>query len=131
MLISDPIGDLLTRVRNALGRKYNMVIVPYSRMLEKITDILKVQKYISDYKVEEVDGDKVLKIYLRYENKKSVITKLKRVSKPGLRKYVKSQDIPKILGGMGVTIVSTSHGVLTGEDARKEGVGGEYLCYIY
>jgi small subunit ribosomal protein S8 len=128
--MTDPISDMLTRLRNAGRALLPAVELPHSRMKESVAHILKKEGYVVDV---AVDGKtiKKLKIQLKYQGKKSVIEGLKRVSKPGLRKYVGATEIPRVLGGMGVSIVSTSEGVMTGAQAQKKNLGGELLCYIW
>lgn len=128
--MTDPISDMLTRVRNA-----NLALAPeleiaHSRMKESIANILKKEGYIADCQVEGKTAKK-LKLKLKYQGRKGVIVGLKRVSKPGLRRYVRATEIPRVLGGMGTAIVSTPRGVMTGVDARKQNLGGELLCYIW
>jgi small subunit ribosomal protein S8 len=128
--MTDPISDMLTRVRNA-----NLALVPelevsHSRMTESIANILKKEGYIADCQVEGKTAKK-LKLKLKYQGRKGVIVGLKRVSKPGLRRYVRATEIPRVLGGMGTAIVSTPRGVMTGVEARKQNLGGELLCYIW
>ena len=129
---TDPIADMLTRIRNANMVSHPTVDVPASKLKIALAKVLKEEGYISDYEVKEAGKFKVITITLKYEaNGKPVITKLQRVSKPGLRSYSKSKNLEKVLGGMGVAIVSTSKGLLTDRKARKENVGGEVLCYVY
>ena len=129
---TDPIADMLTRIRNANMVKHPTVDVPASKLKVELAKLLKEEGYISDYEVKEAGKFNVITITLKYEaNGKSVITKLERVSKPGLRHYSKSKNLQKVLGGMGVAIVSTPKGLLTDRKARKENVGGEVLCYVY
>ena len=129
---TDPIADMLTRIRNANMVSHPTVDVPASKLKIALAKVLKEEGYISDYEVKEAGKFKVITITLTYEaNGKPVITKLQRVSKPGLRSYSKSKNLEKVLGGMGVAIVSTSKGLLTDRKARKENVGGEVLCYVY
>ena len=129
---TDPIADMLTRIRNANMVSHPTVDVPASKLKIALAKVLKEEGYIADYEVKEVGKFKVITITLKYEaNGKPVITKLQRVSKPGLRSYSKSKNLEKVLGGMGVAIVSTSKGLLTDRKARKENVGGEVLCYVY
>lgn len=126
----DPISDLLTRIRNAGQAQHSDVSIPHSRLKEAISRVLKDEGYVSDVKVE---GDKVksIKVSLRYQNRRSVITGLKQISTPGLRRYVGAGDVPRVLGGMGVAVLSTPKGVLTGVEARKQNVGGEVICYVW
>jgi small subunit ribosomal protein S8 len=128
--MSDPISDLLTRIRNAGRALLPAIELPHSRIKENVANILKQSGYVTDV---AVDGKplKTLKIRLKYDGKKSVIEGLKRVSKPGLRKYVGATEIPRVRGGLGVAIVSTSEGVMTDVQARKKNLGGELLCYIW
>ena len=128
--MSDPISDMLTRIRNASRALLPAVEMPHSRMKESLAKILKSEGYVAEV---SVDGKviKKLKIQLKYQGKKNVIEGLKRISKPGLRKYVGSTEIPRVRGGLGVAIVSTSEGVMTDAQARKKNLGGELLCYIW
>ena len=128
--MSDPISDMLTRIRNASRALLPAVELPHSRMKESLAHILKQEGYVAEV---SVDGKtiKKLKIQLKYQGKKNVIEGLKRVSKPGLRKYVGSTEIPRVLGGLGISIVSTPEGVMTGTQAKKKNLGGELLCYIW
>ena len=129
---TDPIADMLTRIRNAMQVSHATVSMPSSKLKVQLAKLLKEEGFISDYS-EKVEGKfKVLEITLKYDAKnKPVITKLERVSKPGLRSYSKSKNLPKVLGGMGIAVVSTSKGLLTDRKARKENLGGEVLCYVY
>jgi small subunit ribosomal protein S8 len=128
--MSDPISDMLTRIRNASRALLPAIELPHSRMKESLANILKKEGYVAEV---SVDGKtiKKLKIQLKYQGKKNVIEGLKRVSKPGLRKYVGSTEIPRVLGGLGISIVSTPEGVMTGTQAKKKNLGGELLCYIW
>jgi small subunit ribosomal protein S8 len=128
--MTDPISDMLTRVRNANLALAPELEVSHSRMKESIANILKREGYIADCRVEGKTAKK-LKLKLKYQGRKGVIVGLKRVSKPGLRRYVRATEIPRVLGGMGTAIVSTPRGVMTGVDARKQNLGGELLCYIW
>ena len=128
--MSDPIADLLTRIRNAGRALRPAVELPHSRMKESVAKILKSEGYVADVAVEG-NAVKKLKIHLKYQGKKCVIEGLKRVSRPGLRRYVGSTEIPRVLNGMGVSIVSTPEGVMTGAQARKKNLGGELLCYVW
>ena len=128
---SDPIADMLTRIRNAYMAELDVVEMPHSRMKGEITRVLKRCGYVADYAVEGGVG-KVLRIYLKYTpDHRAAIKGLKRESKPGLRKYVATDAVPRILGGMGIAVVSTSSGVMTGAEARKKGIGGEVLCSVW
>jgi small subunit ribosomal protein S8 len=133
MTMSDPIADMLTRVRNASTAKHDTVDVPASKMKVAIADILVKEGYIKKYSIEEVDGFKTIHITLKYGKDKTIkiITGLKRISKPGLRVYANKDELPKVLGGLGIAIISTSKGVLTDKEARKENVGGEVLAFIW
>ena len=130
---TDPIADYLTRIRNAVRANHRGVEIPASNLKKEITKILFDQGFILSYKFDESKGQGFIKIALKYteETKESVIKRIQRISKPGLRKYVGSADIPRILNGLGIAIVSTSRGVMTGKQARRENVGGEVLCYVY
>ena len=128
--MTDPISDLLTRIRNASQALLTEIEVPHSRTKESIAKILKKEGYITDCSVEG-KAMKRLKLKLKYEGRKGVIAGLKRISKPGLRRYVRTTEIPRILGGLGTAILSTPRGVMTGRDAHKEHVGGEILCRVW
>ncbi len=128
--MSDPISDMLTRIRNAGRALLPAIELPHSRIKESVAKILKSEGYVTDVAVEG-DVKKRIKIRLKYQGRKSVIEGLKRVSKPGLRRYVGSTEIPRVRGGLGVAIVSTSEGLLTDAQARKKKLGGELLCYIW
>ncbi|MDP3313443.1 30S ribosomal protein S8 [Lutibacter sp.] len=132
-MITDPIADYLTRVRNAISANHRVVEIPSSNIKKEITKILFDQGYILSYKFEESEVQGTIKIALKYnkDTKASVIKKLQRVSTPGLRKYVGADEMPRVLNGLGIAIVSTSHGVMTGKKATQEHVGGEVLCYVY
>ena len=132
MTFVDPIGDMITRIRNAQMRMLNKVRVPHSKFREKILDILKQEGYIADYKVLSDSNTKTsLSVDLKYNNGLPVIKEIKRVSKPGRRIYVRATSIPKIKNGLGVAIVSTSIGIMTDNDARSKNVGGEIICKIF
>ena len=132
MLINDPIADMLTRIRNALVAKHETTTLPASNMKKAIAKILVDEGYIKGYEVIEDGVQGTIKITLKYDgNRKGVISGLKRISKPGLRVYAKSEDIPKVLGGLGIAIISTSKGVMTDRQARKENVGGEVLAFVW
>ena len=132
MLITDPIADMLTRIRNALVAKHDTVDVPASNMKLAIAEILQNEGYIKSYSVSEEGVEKMMTIVLKYgPNKQRVITGLKRVSKPGLRVYARKDKLPKVLNGLGIAIISTSRGIMTDREARKQGVGGEVLAYIW
>ncbi len=132
MIVTDPIADMLTRIRNALMVRHDSVLVPASKMKLAIARILKEEGFITDYEVVRGKPHRTIKIQLRYlEDNKPVIAGLKRVSKPGLRVYVQKREIPRVYGGLGISILSTSKGVRTGQDAWRQGSGGEVLCYIW
>ena len=132
MSVTDPIADLLTRIRNANQMRYNEVVVPSSKMKLEIIEILKNEGYIASYKIDKNEVQDNVIITLKYgKNKERVISGLKRISKPGLRVYAKAEEIPTVLNGIGIAIVSTSKGVMTGKEARKENLGGEVLAYIW
>ncbi|AFL96667.1 30S ribosomal protein S8 [Ornithobacterium rhinotracheale H06-030791] len=131
--MTDPISDFLTRIRNAMMAGHKLVEVPASNMRKDITKILFDQGYILNYKFVDEGYQGTIKIALKYDKKTNVpaIRKIVRVSKPGLRKYSSSKELPRVLNGLGIAIVSTSHGVMTDKQARQENVGGEVLCYVY
>ena len=131
MVVSDPIADMLTRIRNANQLRYVEVEMPTSKMKEEIARILKEEGFISDFKVVDTEKQNKLVLNLKYNKKERVITGLKRISKPGLRVYAKWIDIPSVLNGLGIAIVSTSEGVMTGRDAKNKKLGGEVLAYIW
>ena len=131
--MTDPIADYLTRVRNAIMAKHKVVEIPASNVKKNMNKILHEKGYILNYKCEEEGPQGTIKIALKYhpETKKPVIKSLERVSKPGLRKYVGKDELPRVLNGLGIAILSTSHGVMTEKEARKLNIGGEVMCYIY
>ena len=132
MSVTDPIADLLTRMRNANQMRYNEVVVPSSNVKLRIVEILKEEGYIANYKIEKNEVQDNIIITLKYgNNKERVISGLKRISKPGLRVYAKASEMPKVLNGLGIAIVSTSKGLMTDKNARKESLGGEVLAYIW
>ena len=133
MAMSDPIADMLTRIRNANTAKHDTVDVPASKMKIAIADILYKEGYIKKYDIEEIGGFKSLHITLKYGADKNVkvISGLKRISKPGLRVYANAEELPKVLGGLGVAIISTNKGVITDKEARKMNVGGEVLAFVW
>ncbi|MBS9461753.1 30S ribosomal protein S8 [Flagellimonas sp. HMM57] len=132
-MLTDPISDYLTRIRNASSAGHRVVDIPASNLKRQITKILFDQGYILSYKFEDNKVQGNIKIALKYDKftKEPVIKKLQRVSKPGLRKYAGSDELPRVLNGLGVAIVSTSHGVMTSKQAKQDNVGGEVLCYVY
>jgi small subunit ribosomal protein S8 len=129
--MSDPISDMLTRIRNAGNALLPGVEIPHSGIKESIAHVLKREGYISDVAVEGAVAQKKLKLKLKYQGRKSVIDGLKRISSPGLRRYVGAQEIPRVRNGMGTAILSTPAGILTGNEARRQNVGGELLCYVW
>jgi small subunit ribosomal protein S8 len=135
MSMSDPIADMLTRIRNALQRQHPAVSIPHSKTKEAIAHVLKEEGYIEDYQVLPEQPRLVLRLKLKYvgdrRNRKSVITDLQRVSKPGRRIYVGKDDIPWVLNGMGIAVLTTSRGVMTGQEARRLGIGGEVVCEVW
>jgi small subunit ribosomal protein S8 len=133
-MYTDPLADFLTRIRNASAAGHRVVSIPASKIKKEITKILFDQGYILSYKFEETDNNQgIIKIALKYDQttKQPVIQKIQRISTPGLRKYAGSTELPRILNGLGISIVSTSSGVMTGKQAKQEKVGGELLCYVY
>ena len=132
MVINDPIADMLTRIRNANIVKHQTVDVPLSNIKKSMADILTEEGYIKSYEIIDDGKQGIIRITLKYTaNKGKVITGLKRISKPGLRVYEKKEDIPKVLGGLGIAIISTSKGIMTDKSARNDGLGGEVLCYVW
>ncbi len=132
-MVTDPIADYLTRVRNAILASHKLVKVPASNLKKEITKILHEQGYITNYKFEDDDKQGTIKIALKYDHisNEPAIRLLERVSKPGLRKYSNCKELPRVINGLGIAIVSTSKGAMTDKQARKENIGGEILCYIY
>ncbi len=131
-MISDPIADMLTRLRNAIQSKHQKVDVPASKLKSEIARILKDEGYILNYKIVDEGSHKAIRVYLKYTAASApVISHIERISRPGCRVYVGKDDIPKVLGGLGINILTTPKGVMTGKTARKEGVGGELLCTVY
>ena len=132
MAVNDPVADFLTRVRNALSAQHDTVVIPSSKFKVELARILREQGYIEEYGTEPARVGEALRVSLKYtEDRSSVISGLKRVSSPGRRTYVHSGEIPKILGGMGTTIMSTSRGVMTGHEAKRQAVGGEVVAYVW
>src|SRR5215212_5829889 len=131
MNISDPIADMLTRIRNGSRARHQDILVPASRTKRAIAEILRAEGFIDDFADAVEDGHPMLRLKLKYVGKVPVISGLKRVSKPGLRVYATKTDIPRVLGGLGVVIVSTSHGIMTGARARQAQLGGEVLAYVW
>ena len=131
-MVTDPIADMLTRIRNANVMRYKEVEVPSSKVKVEIARILKEEGFINDYKIKKNNVQDIITLSLKYgDNKERVITGLKRISKPGLRVYAKSEEIPRVLNGLGIAIVSTSKGIMTGKDAKASNLGGEVLAYIW
>lgn len=131
-MTTDPIADMLTRIRNAVRARHPRVDLPSSKLKIEIARILKEEGYVSTYKVVDENKQKVLRVFFRYtSDKRSVLTDLKRISRPGCRRYVGKDGIRPVVGGMGVAILSTPRGIMTGQTARKEGVGGELLCEVW
>ena len=131
-MVTDPIADMLTRVRNANQMRDKEVEVPASKLKEEIARILKEEGFINDYKIKKNSVQNTIVLSLRYtEKRERVITGLKRISKPGLRVYVKADEVPKVLNGLGIAIISTSQGLMTDKEARAKGIGGEVLAYIW
>ena len=131
-VVTDTIADMLTRIRNAVAMRYEEVKVPASNIKKEIARILKEEGFIKDYKVDDSDAQGTIILTLKYTDKKErVITGLKRISKPGLRVYANKDEIPKVLNGLGIAIISTSKGIMTDKEARKENIGGEVLAYIW
>ena len=132
MSLTDPVADLLTRIRNAINARQQKIDVPASNLKAEIARILKEEGYLSNFKATEESGRKVLRLYLKYgSNNDAAITNLARISRPGCRVYVGHNDIPRVLGGLGINILTTPKGVMTGRSARKNGVGGEILCEVW
>lgn len=129
--LSDPIADFLTRLRNGAGAKIAETVVPYSKIKVEIARILTAEGYISGYELDTTGKHPSIRITNKFVNRTPAITGLKRVSRPGLRRYVGSQEIPRVLGGLGISILSTPRGILTGREAKKQNVGGELLAYVW
>lgn len=129
--LSDPIADFLTRIRNISNSGGAQVNAPYSKIKSEIARILKQEGYIANYEIDTTGKFPVIKLQTKIQNRKSAITGLRRISKPGLRKYVGAGEIPRVLGGMGISILSTPAGLLTGREAKKQNVGGELLAYVW
>ena len=132
MTMTDPIADMLTRIRNANTVGHETVEIPASKMKKAIAEILKEEGYITDFDVIEDDKQGMIKVTMKYgANKERVISGIKKISKPGLKVYAKANDVPKVLGGLGIAIISTSKGIISDKEARKLGVGGEVICYVW
>ncbi|MBP2024921.1 30S ribosomal protein S8 [Peptoniphilus stercorisuis] len=131
-MMTDPIADMLTRIRNGNDARHKSVDVPASNIKKEISEILQKEGYIKKYEFIEDNKQGIIKIDFKYgENNERVISGIKRISKPGLRVYVNREDIPRVLGGLGIAIISTSKGIVTDKEARKLGVGGEVICYVW
>ncbi len=130
-MVNDPIGDMLIQIKNAALAKNTTIVLPYSKLKKALADILLQEGYIGSAEKVGADPKANLKIGVKYEDGASVITDVKRISKPGLRRYVPHDEIPTVVGGMGIAILSTPRGLLTGKDAKKQGIGGELLCKIW
>jgi small subunit ribosomal protein S8 len=132
MRLTDPVADMLTRIRNAISARHQKVDIPASKLKLEIARILKEEGYVSNFKATEEEGHKILRVYLKYaNNNEAVISNVNRVSRPGCRVYVRRTEIPRVLGGMGINILTTPRGVMTGRQARKQGLGGELLCEVW
>jgi small subunit ribosomal protein S8 len=132
MTVTDPIADMLTRTRNALSARHDMVRIPASKMKIAVAQVLKDEGFITDFQVLRTRPQPMLLVRLKYrDDKNPIITGLKRVSKPGLRVYVDKGEIPRVYGGVGVAVLSTSEGIMTGQEARRRGIGGELLCHVW
>ena len=131
MAVTDPIADFLTRIRNASKARKPRVDIPSSNMKRNLAEILRNQKFIKDYSVVKDSKQDILRVELKYTNGSPAISGLKRISKPGLRVYKNSEDLPRVLNGLGVAVISTPNGLLTDKDARTQSVGGEIVCYIW
>jgi len=131
MNMTDPIADMLTRIRNAATARHTRVLVPASKMKLSLARVLKEEGYIKDIEILKDNPQGTLRLTLRYVDKKPVLTQLKRVSKPGLRVYSKKADIPRVRGGLGIAVLSTPRGLMTGSSAYRQGLGGEIICYVW
>ena len=131
MNITDPIADMLTRIRNANAQRHETVDIPSSKLKKSIAEILLEEGYIKSFEEIEDNSQGIIRITLKYLNKQKVISGLKRISKPGLRVYASKDELPKVLGGLGIALISTSKGIMTDKKAREEGIGGEVLAYIW
>lgn len=132
MVMTDPIADFLTRIRNANSVNHEKVEIPASKMKKTLAEILKIEGFIKDYEFIEDGKQGVLRLYLKYgQSKEKVITGIKRISKPGLRVYAKKDQLPRVLGGLGIAVISTSQGIMTDKEARKRQLGGEVICYVW
>jgi small subunit ribosomal protein S8 len=131
MRLTDPVADMLTRIRNSINARHQKVDIPASKLKLEIARILKEEGYISNYKTQEEDGKQILRVYLKYGGAEAAIRDLARISRPGCRVYVGRDEIKRVQGGLGISIMTTPKGVMTGRQARREGVGGEVLCEVW
>lgn len=131
MSTTDPIADMLTRIRNAIMVRHDSVLVPASKMKLAVAKVLKEEGFVKDFSVVRGKPERMIKLSLKYQDKAPVLQGLERVSKPGLRVYVGRTEIPRVYGGLGISIVSTSQGIMTGQESWKRGLGGELLCYVW
>lgn len=131
MVMTDPIADMLTRIRNATIVRDKVVEIPASKIKKELARIFKEEGYIQDSEMVDDGKQGVIRVYLKYNGKENVITGIKRISKPGLRVYAQKEEIPKVLGGLGIAVLSTSQGIMTDRKARTEGIGGEVICYVW
>jgi len=131
MVMTDPIADMLTRIRNATIVRDKVVEVPSSKIKKELAKIFKEEGYIADYEIIDDNKQGIIRLYLKYNGKEKVISGLKRISKPGLRVYAGKDEIPRVLGGLGIAVLSTSKGIMTDRQARAEGIGGEVICYVW
>jgi len=131
MITTDPIADMLTRIRNAVMVRHDTVLIPASKLKMAVAKVLKDEGFIKDFNVVRGKPERMIKVTLKYQDKTPVLTGLERVSKPGLRVYVARTEIPRVFGGLGISIVSTSQGIMTGQDSWKRGLGGELLCHVW
>ena len=131
MMITDPIADMLTRIRNANQMKHATVSMPASKLKAEILRVLKAEGFISEYVVKEEENKKFIEVTLKYANKQRVIQGIKRISKPGLRVYAKATELPKVLNGLGIAVISTSKGVMTDKEARAQKLGGEVIAFVW
>ena len=132
MTVSDPIADMLTRIRNAIMARHDSVLIPASKVKLAIARVLKAEGFIGDYEVVKGKTHRVIRLHIRYDdNNKSVISGLERISRPGLRVYAGQKEIPRVYGGLGIAVLSTPKGVMTGQQAWRQGIGGELLCYVW
>jgi small subunit ribosomal protein S8 len=131
MSVTDPIADMLTVLRNAIRAKKRWAVVPASNLKRSLLDVLAREKFIRTYEEMEVDGHPAIKVYLKYHRSESVLRNLQRVSKPGRRVYIQKDEIPRVYGGLGTAVISTSAGIRTDKEARKQGLGGEWVCNVW